>query len=123
MAAHIIVADDDPVCLFAIAACLRAEGYRVSTAGNGVEAIAADRDDPADVLISDINMPVMDGYALCMEMEQRTRHIPLLLISTIPIEERPKVPHALHLVKPFRGAMLATAVSRLLAGALQPAMI
>ena len=61
---RIILADDDPVMRALAEAKLCEAGYEVQAVEDGVEALAALRAGGADLVISDINMPGMDGFAL-----------------------------------------------------------
>ena len=78
----VLVVDDDPDILQTLALCLSSEGYRVTTASNGQEALdLLDKEQPACVLL-DLMMPVMDGWQFVTELEQRGgRKAPLLILS------------------------------------------
>lgn len=60
----VVIADDDPDVAKALARVVRALGHEVRIAANGVEALELLRAQPADVLLSDIDMPQMDGVTL-----------------------------------------------------------
>jgi DNA-binding response OmpR family regulator len=67
--ARILLADDEALFLFAAGVALRREGYRVSEAADGKEALskilsAHDAGDPFDLVVTDIRMPVMSGTEL-----------------------------------------------------------
>lgn len=81
---HILLADDDPVLLELAHASLTNAGYRVSRAANGVEAAALLDGDPIDLIISDLDMPGLDGFALLETVRSRkdTRHVPFVVITT-----------------------------------------
>jgi len=78
----VLVVDDDPDILQTLALCLSSEGYRVTTAANGQEALdLLGKERPACVLL-DLMMPVMDGWQFVAELEQRGgRNSPLLILS------------------------------------------
>ena len=78
----VLVVDDDPDILQTLALCLSSEGYRVTTASNGQEALdLLGKERPACVLL-DLMMPVMDGWQFVAELEQRGgRNSPLLILS------------------------------------------
>ncbi len=61
----ILVVDDIEQNLYMLQALLEGHGYEITTAGNGAEALEIARTDAPDMIISDILMPIMDGYALC----------------------------------------------------------
>ncbi len=68
--AKILVVDDNPQNLYLLQVLLSASGYEVLQAANGADALTLARDNPPDLIISDILMPVMDGFALCRAWKQ-----------------------------------------------------
>ena len=78
--AMILVADDSKTNLFLLQEVLKGQGYRVATAGNGAEALQKARQNPPDLIVTDILMPVMDGFSLCWEWkhDERLKRIPLI---------------------------------------------
>ncbi|MCE5233699.1 MAG: response regulator [Mizugakiibacter sp.] len=78
-----IVADDDPDFRYQIARRLRAEGWQVDEARDGVEALAALRHRPAELMLLDLMMPNMDGIAVLetMHADARLRDVPVILVS------------------------------------------
>jgi PAS domain S-box-containing protein len=62
---------------------LQKSGYQVQTARNGLEALQSAWDDPPDVLITDILMPVMDGFTLCRKWQQdeQLKEIPFIFYT------------------------------------------
>jgi CheY-like chemotaxis protein len=67
--ARILVIDDEPSIIRALAGLLRRDGYVVSTASNGRQALAQLQARPYDVIVCDLGMPELDGptfYALLM---------------------------------------------------------
>ena len=64
MNGRLLVVDDEPNLLRAVSARLRAEGYEVTTARSGHDALLALASRTPDLIVSDIRMPGMDGYAL-----------------------------------------------------------
>jgi len=62
---------------------LRFKGYPVVTARNGQEALERVKTDPPALVITDILMPKLDGYALAhrLRTDPRTRHIPIIFLS------------------------------------------
>jgi len=63
MSKRLLVVDDEPNLLLAVAACLRGEGFEVMTARSGAEALVRVAETVPDLIISDIRMPGMDGTA------------------------------------------------------------
>ena len=80
----ILLVDDDPIILTMVAANLRAAGYRVSTAKDGIEAVQHLRDHRTGIVISDWSMPRMDGLQLCEEVRRRSAdgYIYFILLTT-----------------------------------------
>ena len=62
-----LIVDDNEQNLYLLQTMLKGQGYNVLTAADGVEALEQARRDSPDIIISDILMPVMDGFALCRE--------------------------------------------------------
>lgn len=65
----ILIADDDPIFLAALAASLRSQGHEVLVARDGVEALAICRKVRLDLIIADWVMPASDGLELCRNVK------------------------------------------------------
>jgi len=70
---RILVVDDDRDTRDILKKTLEAEGYEVSTASNGIEAMRVAMEAVPDIFISDILMPGMDGFRLCYEVKRNER--------------------------------------------------
>ena len=83
MAKQLLVVDDDPSLLLAVSETLRAEGHEVVTARRGSEAMVRVAESLPDLIITDIRMPGMDGYALVRNLRSaaRTRLIPIVFLT------------------------------------------
>lgn len=83
MPKQLLVVDDDPSLLLAVSETLRAEGYDVQTARRGAEAMVRVAEALPDLIISDIRMPGMDGYALVRNLRAapRTRLVPIVFLT------------------------------------------
>jgi signal transduction histidine kinase len=86
----ILIVDDNEQNLTLLQTMLKGQGYDVLRAGNGVEALKSARRDPPDIIISDILMPVMDGFALCHEWkkDKKLRHIPFVFYTATYTDAR-----------------------------------
>jgi DNA-binding NarL/FixJ family response regulator len=80
---YLLIVDDEPNLLRAVAACLRGEGYEVDTARSGEEALVQIAQRLPDLIVSDIRMPRMDGYALARQLRNnpRTHLIPIVFLT------------------------------------------
>ncbi len=81
---HILVADDDPLLLELTHSSLTSAGYQVTRATNGVEAAALLDQTEFDLIISDLDMPQMDGFGLleAVRNSRLCRHVPTIVITT-----------------------------------------
>src|SRR5262245_38772605 len=79
----ILVVDDQPQLRDSIRMTLSLAGYCVYTAGTGIEALATLQAQPIDLIITDVEMPQLDGYQLCRRVraDDRWSTIPLLFLS------------------------------------------
>lgn len=80
---RILVVDDEPKLLGAVAETLSEEGYQVATARSGAEALLRLAENLPDLIISDIRMPEMDGYKLVgtLRSNPRTELIPIIFLT------------------------------------------
>jgi two-component sensor histidine kinase/DNA-binding response OmpR family regulator len=79
----VLIADDNEDSLYFLEQLLMSTGFKVTTAKNGAEAISVALKNPPDLMISDILMPVLDGFALCRAWKQdpRLAHIPFIFYT------------------------------------------
>jgi DNA-binding response OmpR family regulator len=77
----ILLAEDDPISLEALAACIEAEGFDTLRATNGLEALELWRQHRPHLLCLDIMMPEIDGYAVCKKVRKSDKTIPILFVS------------------------------------------
>lgn len=68
----VLLVDDDPAILRMLARWLERAGYRVQTASDGAEALARIETGCPDILVTDWEMPRLDGLELCRELRSRT---------------------------------------------------
>jgi len=112
---HVLVVDDDPVIRKLCEVALRREGWRVTLATTGAEAVALPTDD-VDCVVSDVQMPELDGFGVLRQLRARDEDVPVLLMTGDPSLEG--AVNALeggavcYLVKPFSPDALAEAVAR-----------
>lgn len=87
MTAKILVVDDDPDIREALTLVLESKGYEVVTAQDGLEGLATLKAELPHVMILDLLMPKMDGFAVCKELQDprwsKYREIPILILSSV----------------------------------------
>jgi class 3 adenylate cyclase len=90
---HILVVDDVEKNVRLLADVLSARGYRTSTAASGEAALAAIQRDAPDLVLLDVMMPGLDGYAVCRAIRADPVHalLPVVLVTALdPAQERVK---------------------------------
>jgi two-component system OmpR family response regulator len=86
---HILVVEDERHLAMGIKFNLEKEGYRVTIAASGVEAlrIVDEQEAEVDLIILDIMLPGMSGYAVCEALRQRGSDVPILILSARTLAE------------------------------------
>jgi len=87
MQEKILVIDDDPDIREALTIILEAQGYQVATASDGLEGLENIKAEKPDLIILDLLMPKMDGFAVCKELQDvrwsKYRDIPILILTSV----------------------------------------
>lgn len=80
---HILVVDDNHSIVTLTEGVLRKQGFRVSTAFDGIEGLDKAVREKPDLIILDIEMPGMDGYEVCQRLQRHasTAKIPVLMLT------------------------------------------
>ncbi len=78
--ASILIADDDPNILRALAFLMREEGHQVRTVADGDAALAAIAEAPPEVVLLDVMMPRRNGYDVCRVLRSDPHHGRLLIV-------------------------------------------
>lgn len=115
---HVLVVEDEVVVAMAMEDTLTRAGFRVTVTHNGRDALEADTKDQADVLLTDLRMPVMNGRALIQRLRGGRPGLPVVVVTGTPPEGG--VAHiqngnpgcTLLLVKPISMTDLVVAVQR-----------
>lgn len=79
----VLVVDDEPGIRETLAALLEDEGYLVSRARDGMEALSAVENRRFDVILTDVRMPRLDGMALVRRLRERGDNLPIVLMSAV----------------------------------------
>jgi len=82
---NILIVDDNFKNLQLLKGILTQSGYSVTGAPDGPNALMIARNEPPDLILLDILMPVMDGYEVCRQLktEEKTSHIPIIFLSAL----------------------------------------
>ncbi len=82
---HILLVDDNQDFLAAGRDFLNYQGYRVTTAANGLEALTAVAAEPPDIIVMDVMMPHLNGWDTLKALQSRdeTREIPVLMLTAL----------------------------------------
>ncbi len=78
---NILIAEDDPLTLDALATCIESDGFTALRAPDGRHALDLWRTSGPDLLCLDIMMPGIDGYEVCRRVRESDRTIPILFLS------------------------------------------
>ena len=78
---HVLIAEDDEELRDLFRRVLIKNGYNVTGVSNGKEALDALENDYYDIIISDIMMPIMDGYRLVRHLRDAGNNIPVMMIT------------------------------------------
>jgi CheY-like chemotaxis protein len=119
--AHILLADDDAATLDIVSRALAAEGHTVIIAHDGQDALekATASVPPVDVLVTDVQMPLLDGVALAEQLRSVNAGLRIVLMSGLPGEavraSRISGPRAVFLPKPFTLEQIRAVVRHVLA--------
>lgn len=118
---RILVTDDAPDILLVIQKTFESAGYEVLTALNGKEAYQKTIELKPDLIVSDILMPLMNGFKLCDELKTNPKysHIPIILMTAVyrqpdHVEMGFKFGADAYISKPFKPEQLLEIVKQLL---------
>lgn len=121
MSKHILIVEDSPTQAMLLQYTLQEQGYQVSVAHNGEEALASiDRRKPT-LVVSDIKMPAMDGWQLCrrIKSDDSLKDIPVILLTVL--SDPADIIRGLHcgadsfIVKPYKDQFLVSRIEYILA--------
>jgi two-component system, OmpR family, response regulator len=78
---RVLVVDDEPSIVDALATCLRYEGFEVDEATTGRDALALAQDDPPDLVILDVMLPGLDGLEVTRRLRADGVNVPILFVT------------------------------------------
>ncbi len=117
----ILIVDDDPDTVAVIRYWLEEAGYACNTAFDGLQALDAARNDPPNLLLTDIKMPGMDGFEVIKRLKARpeTSNIPIIVLTAVMITQADRdmglqLGAARYLTKPFEPSTLIAEIQRTL---------
>lgn len=119
----ILVVDDDPTILATVAEFLDLEGYGVTTATNGAEALDAIKRSRPLLVLLDMRMPVLDGWGFARALRGWGVHLPIVVMTAAQDASKwaKEIGAAGFVSKPFEFADLLEVVGRVAAaGAQEP---
>ncbi|MCP4501528.1 MAG: response regulator transcription factor [Deltaproteobacteria bacterium] len=117
--AKLLLMDDDTVLVDALSLAFEDAGYAICTAFRGDQGLEVFTREKPDLVISDVNMPGLDGFSFCRELRKRGLYTPLILLTA----REDEIDEALgfefgaddYVIKPARSRALLARVERLLA--------
>ena len=122
---RLLIIEDELPMRTALADCLEGEGYRVLTAADGATGLDRALREKPDLILLDIMLPKLDGFALCAELRKLGRATPVLMLTAKGlVQDRVRgldVGADDYLVKPFSTEELLARVRALLRRAVRPA--
>ena len=84
---EILVVDDELAIRKGLVALLEESGYSVRTARDGIAALGAVRASRPDLVLLDVMMPLMDGFAVCERIRQHDRDLPIVFLTAKDADE------------------------------------
>src|SRR5215467_2902487 len=122
--ARILIVEDEPPMRMALHDMLAAESYRVLTANDGEAGLQQALDERPDLILLDIMLPKLDGYAVCAELRRLDVDVPILMLTAkAQVQDRVTGLDSGaddYLVKPFSSDELLARVRALLRRAQTP---
>jgi CheY-like chemotaxis protein len=111
----ILVVDDDATILFSVAELLELEGYVVATATNGAEALEKTGVLRPGLVLLDMRMPVLDGWAYARALRDRGVDLPIVIMTAAHDARRwaDEIGADGYIAKPFEADALIAAVERI----------
>lgn len=117
----VLVVEDEEIARELVKNFLEEKGYRVHLAWDGREGLGCVNNERVDLVLLDLQMPVMNGPEFLRELRQRNQHLPVIILTGYPdsdlMTEALRYGPFTLLAKPFQGKALMQAVDAVLNGA------
>ncbi len=115
----ILVVDDDPTILKLLQGVLAHEGFEVSTAKDGIDAMVFVKKHQPDLIILDIMMPELNGYDVChtLKFDPDYKDIPIIILTSRDQELDPRIGKIMgidYMQKPLDRALLLGKIQEIL---------
>jgi DNA-binding response OmpR family regulator len=120
MGKKVLIADDEPNIVTALEFLLQRNGYEVTIARNGDEALLLIEQHQPDLVLLDVMMPLKSGYEVCQRMRERTdwRHIKIIMLTAkgrdVEMSKGLSIGADLYITKPFSTQELMARINGLL---------
>lgn len=116
--AKVLIIDDDSALLDMLCMVFEDAGYAVLSASDGGQGLVAIERERPDAVVSDVNMPVVDGFTLCRRLREQANRTPLILLTSRDSEIDEALGLELgaddYVTKPFSNRVLVARVAALL---------
>jgi CheY-like chemotaxis protein len=120
MGKTILIVEDEPKNMTLTRDLLKISGYETIEARDGKEGVEKAKSTKPNLILMDIMMPKMDGYAACtaIKADQSTRHIPVVMLTAVGYDLNKKLAKQMgadgYVTKPFSRQQLLDAITPLL---------
>lgn len=105
MGDHILIVDDQPGIVLLLKEILESDGYEITTASTGKEALQAIHNHTFDLIILDYRLPIVNGFEIVKQLQKENQTVPIIMMSGLPEKVSSKIKEYKQIVamlaKPF----------------------
>jgi two-component system chemotaxis response regulator CheY len=116
-AKQLLIVDDSETVRSVLAAAAREAGFAITQASNGQVALEMCASQPIQAVLSDVNMPVMDGEEFVRQLRASGSRIPVVMVTSVAEQDRVRAMIQLgingYIVKPFKMEAVQQALDKL----------